>query len=92
MPKALLDYLGYAIYFGLNEGTPLEPVHVHISKGKPTANATKIWITKDGVRLDHNNSQIPRKDLREILDFINENKLVVLNMWMTRFGEAKYKD
>ena len=32
MPKALLDYLGYVIYFWIGDGT--EPVHVHISPGK----------------------------------------------------------
>ena len=36
----------YWVYFWANENKPLEPVHVHISKGKPTANATKFWITK----------------------------------------------
>ena len=51
MPKALVDFLGYAIYFWLNENEPLEPVHVHIAKGRPTANATKVWITRSGVRL-----------------------------------------
>ncbi|MBQ7479405.1 MAG: DUF4160 domain-containing protein [Selenomonadaceae bacterium] len=32
VPKALVDFLGYAIYFWLNENEPLEPVHVHIAK------------------------------------------------------------
>jgi len=35
----------YWVYFWSNENDPLEPVHVHISKGKPVKNATKIWIT-----------------------------------------------
>ena len=34
----------YWVYFWANENKPLEPVHVHVSKGKPTANATKFWI------------------------------------------------
>lgn len=25
-----------------------EPIHVHVSKGKPVANSTKIWLTKSG--------------------------------------------
>ena len=36
----------YCIYFWSNENDPLEPIHVHISKGTPTSNATKVWITK----------------------------------------------
>ena len=31
----------YWVYFWANEYKPLEPVHVHISKGKPTATRTK---------------------------------------------------
>ena len=34
----------YWVYFWANENKPLEPVHVHVSKGKPTANATKFYI------------------------------------------------
>ena len=38
----------YWIYFWTNENQPLEPVHIHVAKGAPTANATKIWITSTG--------------------------------------------
>lgn len=91
LPKALLDYLGYVIYFWINEGIPLEPVHVHVAKGKPTPSATKIWLTKEGCKLEHNNSEIPPKDLKALLEFINENKSTVINVWLNRFGEAKLK-
>ena len=92
MPKALIDFLGYAIYFWLNENEPLEPVHVHVAKGKPTPNATKVWITRSGVRLEHNNSKIPRNELKEILNFINENKDTVIVEWATRFGRTDLKE
>ena len=92
MPKALVDFLGYAIYFWLNESEPLEPVHVHVSKGRPTPNATKIWVTRNGVRLEHNNSQIPRNELKELLNFINENKNTVIVEWATRFGRTDFKE
>ncbi len=36
----------YIIYFWVNEGTPREPVHVHVAEGVPQKNARKIWITK----------------------------------------------
>ena len=91
LPKALLDYLGYVIYFWINEGAPLEPVHVHVAKGTPTQNATKIWLTQEGVRLEHNGSNIPAKDLKALLEFIGENKATVINRWLSRFGEAKLK-
>ena len=38
----------YWVYFWTNENKPLEPIHVHVSEGKPTENATKIWITQSG--------------------------------------------
>ena len=41
----------YIIYFWSNENDPLEPVHVHIAEGRATANATKIWITKEHLKL-----------------------------------------
>lgn len=91
LPKALLDYLGYAIYFWINEGTPLEPVHVHVAKGKPAQNATKIWMTREGIRMEHNNSNIPPKDLKALLDFIGENQSTIIRVWLNRFGEAKLK-
>lgn len=31
----------YVIFFWLDEGRPLEPVHVHVAVGVPRANATK---------------------------------------------------
>ena len=32
----------YIVYFWSNENKPLEPIHVHISEGTATANATKV--------------------------------------------------
>ena len=45
LPK-LFMVSGYTVYLGSNENN--EPIHVHIAKGKPTPNATKIWLTKSG--------------------------------------------
>ncbi len=53
----------YWVYFWTNENDPLEPVHVHVSQGKPAANATKIWITRSGRCLLANNNS--RKNLAE---------------------------
>ena len=39
---------GYLVYFWSNENSPLEPVHVHVSKGIPSESTTKIWITRSG--------------------------------------------
>ena len=40
-----------------------EPIHVHVSKGRPTPNATKIWLTRTGgCIVASNGSQIASKD------------------------------
>ncbi|MFQ8722376.1 DUF4160 domain-containing protein [Enterocloster sp.] len=43
---SLFTVSGYKVFFWSNENG--EPIHVHIGKGKPTPNATKIWLTKVG--------------------------------------------
>ena len=90
MPKALIDFLGYAIYFWIADGK--EPVHVHVSKGTPAQNGTKIWIKSDGVELAQNNSRIPSKDLKHLMNFINENRDELVLRWLEAFKHAEYKD
>lgn len=56
---------GYKVFFWSNENG--EPIHVHIAKGKPTSNATKVWLTKSGgCILANNGSNIPQKELNEL--------------------------
>lgn len=69
----------YLVYFWMNENDPLEPIHVHVSEGIPSPNATKIWITKTGKSLlCNNNSRIPNKKLKYIQDIIEaRNKEII---------------
>ena len=39
MPQ-IFRIAGYVVYFWSNENEPLEPIHVHVADGVPTANAT----------------------------------------------------
>lgn len=81
----------YWVYFWANENDPLEPVHVHIAQGAPTANATKIWITSAGhCLLCHNNSQIPSRVLRNIMLVIEARSNEVISKWTAFFGSATY--
>ena len=81
----------YIVYFWANEGIPLEPIHVHIEKGVPTVNSTKVWITKVGkCLLCNNNSQITSKTLRNIMDIIEARNQDVINKWVDFFGEIHY--
>ena len=60
---------GYRVYFWANENN--EPIHVHISKGAPVPNSTKVWLTRAGGCIVANNkSNIPKHELDELLDFI----------------------
>ena len=81
----------YWVFFWTNGGYPLEPVHVHVAKGDPTAHATKIWITKAGkAYLCHNNSRIPPKTLRNIMRIIEARSSEVIDQWVIYFGSAKF--
>ena len=82
---------GYKIYFWKNENQPLEPVNVHISKGKPSANATKVWLTADkNCKLCHNRSRIPKNFLHNIMNLIADNSDIILDKWKETFGEVKF--
>ena len=81
----------YVIYFWLNESDPLEPVHVHVSEGVPSENATKIWTTRSGKSLlCHNNSRIPPKKLRNIMDIIEARHGVIEKKWFDYFKEIRF--
>ena len=82
---------GYTVYFWVNENNPLEPVHVHIAKGVPSPNATTIWITKSGkCLLCHNNSKIPDKQLRIIMQIIEARNKSVIDLWYSTFREIRF--
>lgn len=81
----------YWIYFWANEGDPLEPVHVHVSENSPTANATKVWITRKGrALLCNNNSKIPDKVLRNIMRVLEARNEDIVSKWTEFFGEIYY--
>lgn len=81
----------YWVYFWSNENDPLEPVHVHVAQGAPTAKATKIWITAAGrCYLCNNNSQIPPRTLRNIMMIIEARSQEIIAKWIAYFGTATY--
>lgn len=90
MPQ-LLRIGPYSIYFWSNENDPLEPVHVHVSEGRASANATKFWITSTGrAILSNNNSKIPERILKRLTRIIEANSIEIVNEWLNRFGEIRY--
>lgn len=82
MPQ-VIKLFGYTVYFWSREDG--EPVHVHVCKGTPQPNATKIWLRKDGPVLAHNNSRIPQKDLKHILEWLALNRDYIVARWYDYF-------
>lgn len=83
MPK-LFIISGYVIFFWANENG--EPIHVHIAKGKPGPNATKVWLTKAGGCIVANNgSKIPDRTLNELLEIISAQFFFICSKWKEFF-------
>lgn len=83
MPN-LFSMLGYQIYFWSNENN--EPIHVHVSKGKPSPHATKFWLTRDGgCVLASNGSKISRRDISKLMDVIAAQHDTICKNWMIYF-------
>lgn len=81
---------GYKVYFWSNES--MEPIHVHISKGKPTANSTKVWLTRGGgCVLGDNSSMIPKKELDELMEIIAAQYFMICAKWKEFFVTDEIK-
>ncbi|MCL1821116.1 MAG: DUF4160 domain-containing protein [Oscillospiraceae bacterium] len=81
----------YIVYFWANEGKPLEFIHVHVSEGVPSENATKIWITKAGkCLLCNNDSRIPLNVLKNIMEIIEARSNDIIGKWRSFFGQVRY--
>ena len=79
MPS-IFELYGYKVFFWSNENS--EPIHVHISKGRPVPNSTKVWLTKrGGCILANNNTKIPDKDLNSIMETIASNYFYIISKW-----------
>ena len=81
----------YVVFFWSDESKPLEPVHVHIAIKRPSANATKLWITSTGrVLLCHNHSDIPMRDLRKLIRIVEANSDDIIRQWSAYFEELRF--
>ena len=80
----------YIIFFWANEND--EPIHVHISMGNPSPNATKIWLTRNGgCIVASNTSRIPQSDLTHLLKVIQTEYFIICNKWKTFFDIENIK-
>lgn len=84
MPS-LFSIRGYRVYFWANEFG--EPIHVHVSKGTPTANSTKLWLTKKGgCVVANNNSGIPQHELNDLMEIISAQFELICDRWKEFFA------
>lgn len=89
MPN-LFQIKGYHIYFWSNEND--EPLHIHISEGQPSKNATKVWLTsKGGTIVANNNSKIPQNKLNDLLEAVQAQFFYICQRWMSAFKVEKIK-
>lgn len=89
MPK-LLMILGYQVSIWSNENG--EPIHVHISKRRPTSNSYKLWLTRNGKFIPANprDTRIPKNDLKNIILKLNDNAMYIRNCWVAYHGYERY--
>lgn len=81
----------YSVYFWSNENRPLEPIHVHVSVGRPSENGTKIWLTRAGhCIVAHNRSKIPERILSRIKMVLESRNKDIVSKWLETFGEITY--
>lgn len=82
---------GYLVFIWINEGDPIEPIHVHISEKRPVKNSTKVWITSSGkCLLANNDSKIPQTTLNSILRIIETRSLEIIQKWKEVFGTITF--
>ena len=83
MPS-LFTVSGYKIYFWANEND--EPIRVQVSKGQPSPNSTKIWLTRSGgCILASNGSRIPQSELNKLMEFISAQFFIICAEWKKFF-------
>ncbi|MBS7261314.1 MAG: DUF4160 domain-containing protein [Treponema sp.] len=75
MPKVLFEK-GYRFFFFSNEGNPIEPCHIHITKN---GNLAKYWI-KDSAELSDSYG-FSAKELSEIELIANKNLNLIKEAW-----------
>jgi hypothetical protein len=80
MPTVFIER-GFRFFFYSNEGSPREPVHIHVEKD---ASEAKFWM-KPTVQLAYNDGYNART-LRELLGIIEAHRETIERAWDEFFG------
>ena len=81
MPK-IIEWRGYKFFFFSNEGSPLEPCHIHVRKG---ASIAKFWIEPE-ITL-HSSYEMTSKELAQIRKVIEKNNKLIWRKWNEFFSQ-----
>jgi hypothetical protein len=73
---------------------PLEPVHIHVSQGIQSKNATKFWILSNGkVELAENGSHLSDKEISRLKRALEDYTDVYIAKWEEFFNvKATFHD
>lgn len=71
---------GFRFFFYSDEGSPLEPVHIHVVRDQAEA---KFWL-EPTVRLDYNRGYDART-LRTIQKLVVANRNLIVRAWNVHF-------
>ncbi|MEO6922701.1 MAG: DUF4160 domain-containing protein [Bryocella sp.] len=82
MPTVFL-YRGFRFFFYSNEGTPIEPVHIHVEKGEAEA---KFWVLP-ATSVAYNDGYDART-LRELMRVVGDHTSEIERAWHEYFGDS----
>jgi Domain of unknown function (DUF4160) len=74
-------YKGFRFFFYSNEGSPREPVHVHVRSGSSEA---KLWLEPQ-VRVAASFG-FDASTLRELVEVAQSNRMLIERTWHEYFG------
>jgi hypothetical protein len=80
MPTVFV-YRGFRFFFYSNEGSPREPVHIHVEKDNIEA---KFWLRPE-VQLAYNDG-FNARILRELLEVVESNRDRIEGAWNGHFA------
>ena len=76
-------YKGFRFFFYSNEGSPREPLHVHVLGGGGDA---KFWL-KPQVHLADSDG-LDARTLKELLGVVEQNGNLIERTWNEHFGHS----
>lgn len=77
----VLRYKGYKLFFYSNEGSPREPLHIHIRKGEAVA---KFWVEPEVKLAD--SYGMASHELAELASVVRDNREIIERAWNEFFG------